>query len=499
MSSLEKRTPRLPLFRGFSSFVRLGGAGFLLLTGLGGILGLGAFFSAADSVTGSFSGSLPGTLNGLFPGTAVQVSAQEEAAPIRKERLAFDEILEEWKTVLQRMMDLRLEYRGIETTEERRRECLREFNELRVEAQSINIQLMDQAIVCILKYPKENLDLDAFILNVLREYRRIDLYDEALAVCKKLLSKDIKSDEITEAMAYSALYANDFETAAKYGPKLKDLQWRRKSDFDYENSPFGKNLEYWRTEWAREQELRRQEELASDLPRVVLLTTRGEVEIELFENEAPNTVANFIFLVEKGFYTNLDFHRVIHQEMAQGGGSELLRTETNLDGTLKKRQNKNAGPGYTIPDELHENSRKHFRGTVSMANAGPNTGGSQFFICYRPNREYDGKYTAFGRVIRGMDVVSFFLERQPYDPNEELEDEMELEKRVFEVPGCEMPDKILSAKVVRKRRHPYSPYGIMPQRNQKPPWPKMPGEEIKPGIGLSDNWDANEEIRQGTP
>lgn len=463
----------------------------MLAAGLGGVLLLAGISSRFNIPENSVS-SLP-----RF--TAEAAAQDESAAPLRQERIAFDELLEEWKTILQKMLDLRLEYRASETPDARRQECLREFNQLRGEAQGLNQQLMDQAIVCILKYPRENMDLDAFILNVLREYRRIDLHDEALAICKKLLSQDIKSDEITETMAYSALYANDFETAAKYGPKLKDLQWRRKSDFDYSQSQFGKNLEYWQAEWKREQELRRQEEFAGDLPRVILNTTRGEIEIELFENEAPNTVANFIFLVEKGFYSNLDFHRVIHHEMAQGGGSELLRTETNLDGTLAKRQNKDAGPGYTIPDELGPNARKHFRGSVSMANAGPNTGGSQFFICYQPRREYDGKHTVFGRVVRGMDVVSFFLERQPYDPNEELEDEMELEKRVLEVPGCEMPDKILSAKVVRKRRHPYSPYGIMPCRNQKPPWPKMPGEEDKPGIGLSDNWDPNEEIRLGTP
>lgn len=472
-----------------SPFGKLAGAGTLLLAGALGFQGL----SETVKTQSAWEFALPSA--------AISAQAQnvpEEAAPMRKEREDFDRMMEDWKPILQKMMDLRKEFREPETTDERRQECLREFNQLRQEAQSMNQQLMDQAIVCILKYPKENLDLDAFILNVLREYRRIDLHDEALAVCKKLLSKDVKSDEITEAMAYSALYANDFETAAKYGPKLKDLQWRRKSDFDYSQSPF-QHLDYWAGEWKREMELRRQEELNGDLPRVVLLTTRGEIEMELFEDQAPNAVANFIFLVEKGFYSNLDFHRVIHHEMAQGGGSELIRTETNMDGTLKKRQNRDGGPGYAIPDEINENSRKHFRGSVSMANAGPNTGGSQFFICYQPRREYDGKHTVFGRVVRGMDVVSFFLERQPYDPSEELEDESELENRVFEVPGCEMPDKILSAKVIRKRRHPYSPYGLIPARNQKPPWPKMPGEEDQPGIGLSDNWDPNEEIRQGTP
>lgn len=426
----------------------------------------------------------------------------QDSAPLRKERQDFDRLLDDWKPVLQQMMDLRTEFRDVETTDERRQECRREFNKLREEAQSLQRQLMDQAILCVLKYPRENLDLDAFILNVLREYRRLDLYEDALAVCKKLLSNSaFENDEIVEAAAYSALYSQDFVTAEKYGKKLMQLQWRRKSQFEYDESPF-KNLDYWKTEWSRELEFRQRDQ-NDGMPHVILTTTRGEIEIELFENDAPNTVANFIFLVEKGFYTNLDFHRVIHGQMAQGGGSELIRTETEQDGTLKKRRNHDDGPGYFIPDEIENNPRKHFRGTVSMANAGPNTNGSQFFICYRPNREYDGKYTVFGRVIRGMDVVSFFLERQPFDPNEDIDDEMELAKRVREVPGCEMPDKILSAKVSSNpRRKHYSPQRLMPARKpceQKPPWPKMPGEELKPGIGLSENWDRDEEIRRGTP
>ncbi|MDO4570557.1 MAG: peptidylprolyl isomerase [Planctomycetia bacterium] len=222
----------------------------------------------------------------------------------------------------------------------------------------------------------------------------------------------------------------------------------------------------------------------------MLITTKGNIEIELFEDDAPNTVANFIFLVEKGFYTNLDFHRVIQGFMAQGGGSELLKTETNLDGTLKRRGN--GGPGYSIPDEINENSRKHFRGMVSMANAGPDTGGSQFFIMLRPRADLDGKHTVFGRVVSGMENVSFLLRRTQEEP-----DPNQPEKR-REEPGIEMPDKILSAYVVRKRNHEYSPR-LKPDKNQRPPFPKMPGQEDKPSDILGDNWDVFDEIQRGMP
>jgi len=278
--------------------------------------------------------------------------------------------------------------------------------------------------------------------------------------------------------AFSALYANDFRTAEEMGIRLKELGIL--NDFDFSQSDF-KYLEYWKQEWEREARLRERERMASDLPRVLLRTTKGEIEIELFENEAPNTVANFIFLVESGFYTNLDFHRVIPFFMAQGGGSELIKTETYLDGTLKKRGN--GGPGYTFKDELGENSRKHFRGAVSMANYGPDTNGSQFFITYRPKAELDGRFTVFGRVIRGMDNACRLRKR---DPDE-----------IREIPGIEMPDKILSAEVLRKRDHKYSPKDFKPERNQLPPFPKMPGMEDQPGDIKSDNWDLLMEIMKG--
>jgi peptidyl-prolyl cis-trans isomerase B (cyclophilin B) len=124
-------------------------------------------------------------------------------------------------------------------------------------------------------------------------------------------------------------------------------------------------------------------------PQVTLHTEKGEIVLELAEDEAPNTVANFISLAEKGFYDGLTFHRVIDDFMIQGGCPKG-------DGT--------GGPGYRIADEFSP-KLKHERGVISMANAGPNTGGSQFFITHAAQPHLDGKHAVFGRVIEGMDVV----------------------------------------------------------------------------------------------
>src|SRR2546421_12910381 len=131
---------------------------------------------------------------------------------------------------------------------------------------------------------------------------------------------------------------------------------------------------------------------------VLLQTTMGDVKIELLDDTMPITTGNFRKIVEKGFYNGTIFHRVIVGFMIQGG---------DPDGTGF------GGPGYAIKDELPSNNR-NARGTISMANAGPNTGGSQFFINVVDNRGLDRKHPVFGRVVGGMDVVDA-ISRTPKD------------------------------------------------------------------------------------
>ncbi len=134
--------------------------------------------------------------------------------------------------------------------------------------------------------------------------------------------------------------------------------------------------------------------------KAVLHTSQGDITIEFFERETSNTVANFIKLAKDGFYDGVKFHRVIKGFMIQAG-DPLTKDDSkeNLWGT--------GGPGYKFADELgegNENNRND-RGTISMANSGPNTNGSQFFINLASNNFLDDKHTVFGKVVSGMDVV----------------------------------------------------------------------------------------------
>lgn len=121
-------------------------------------------------------------------------------------------------------------------------------------------------------------------------------------------------------------------------------------------------------------------------------TEKGVMKVEFFENDAPNTVANFVKLATSGFYDGLTFHRVIPGFVIQGGCPKG-------DGT--------GGPGYKIDCELQGNNQYHDRGVLSMAHAGRNTGGSQFFICHnRVNTQHlDRQHTVFGKVVEGLDVI----------------------------------------------------------------------------------------------
>lgn len=125
-------------------------------------------------------------------------------------------------------------------------------------------------------------------------------------------------------------------------------------------------------------------------PIVTFQTNQGTFKAELFLDKAPKTAQNFIDLVKKGFYDGLIFHRVIDGFMIQGG-------DPNGNGT--------GGPGYTIPDEFHKDLKHDSAGILSMANAGPNTGGSQFFITLEKTPWLDGHHAVFGKIIEGMDVV----------------------------------------------------------------------------------------------
>jgi len=133
--------------------------------------------------------------------------------------------------------------------------------------------------------------------------------------------------------------------------------------------------------------------------QATITTDKGDIVIELFREETPITTANFVELAESGFYDGIRFHRIIEDFMAQVG-DPLSKDDS------KKALWGTGGAGYVIPDEFVSSLKHDAPGIVSMANRGPNTGGSQFFITYEPTPWLDGKHTVFGRVTSGMDVLA---------------------------------------------------------------------------------------------
>ena len=247
-----------------------------------------------------------------------------------------------------------------------------------------------------------------------------DKYEAAGEISKLLIDNGCKSSKLDALAGTTAYCLHDFDAAEKYLKRANEaspLEGTARFQLDWVAN--AKKL------WQEELTLRKEQAKADDLPRVKLETSKGTIVVELFENEAPQAVANFIYLVDSKFYNSLTFHRVLANFMAQGGCPRG-------DGT--------GGPGYRIYCEcFNENHRKHFRGTLSMAHAGRNTGGSQFFITFGPTPHLDGRHTAFGRVIKGLDVLA---DLQRIDPTSSRKVE---------------PDRIIKATVIRRRNHEYKP------------------------------------------
>ena len=271
-----------------------------------------------------------------------------------------------------------------------------------------------------------------------------DQYEKALPLIKKLIDAGAAAEhpELYTWGAVAAYATNDYGLAKQYFAKAEETG--ALSGAPPSGNPADPRFRIWETarnfsdrlarvssDWEKEKEIRAAEEKAGDLPRVKLTTTKGDVVIELYENEAPQSVANFLTLVKDGFYDGVVFHRVLPGFMAQGGDP----TGTG-----------SGGPGYSIKCECFQpNYRHHFRGTLSMAHAGRDTGGSQFFLTFVPTPMLDGKHTAFGRVVEGMDVVANIKRIDP------------------ESPSRPTPDRIVKAEVVRDRGHEYK-FDKLPER-----------------------------------
>jgi peptidyl-prolyl cis-trans isomerase B (cyclophilin B) len=163
--------------------------------------------------------------------------------------------------------------------------------------------------------------------------------------------------------------------------------------------------------------------MADAAPRAIIETKFGEIELEFRDDKAPGHVKNFLDLAKKGFYDGTTFHRVIPGFMIQGG------CPNTKDPKSSRAQHGTGGPGYNIKAEF--NDTPHKRGVVSMARANdPNSAGCQFFICVKDSGFLDRQYTAFGRVVRGMEVADQIV-NAPRDPRDNPNDRIDMKVRVI--------------------------------------------------------------------
>jgi len=292
------------------------------------------------------------------------------------------------------------------------------FNATRDKARTAALALEKTAAAAVLSNP-ENAEACAVVRDVLKSAMQADDPRTAVSLTETLSKVGKADEEILLAGATAAMITSELELAEKFLSAAEVVGVDANKIVELK-----KTIESERPKVEGEMAIRASEKNEDDLPRVKIETTKGTIVVELFENEAPNTVANFVSLVESHFYDGTPFHRVIPGFMAQGGDPTGTGT---------------SGPGYTIACECDlPNARKHFLGSLSMAHAGKDTGGSQFFLTFAPTEHLDGRHTVFGRVIEGFDILP----------------------KITRTEGPQArpsKDKILKAEIIRKRDHEYKP------------------------------------------
>lgn len=318
---------------------------------------------------------------------AAQETQADPAPPAADKSL--DELLAEWATMDGQLKTAEAAAQADGAADEVRQAYIDLVNQ----AYTLIDQIKTAAVAELTKDPQNEKARNTIVGIMVNASRKADGDAEVLALAEKLLESGTTADWLTPVLD---------------SPRL---------------TPFGKDL-------FAEIQIRQKERQADDLPRVKLTTTKGEIVLELFENEAPNTVANFISLVKLKFYDGLKFHRVVEGFMAQGGDPK---------GTGE------GGPDYRIKCECYEaNARKHYTGSISMAHAGRDTGGSQFFITFRATSFLDGRHTVFGRVVSGQEVLDKFIRNYT---------------EAGPIPGSDA-DSIVTAEVIRDRGHEYVPVKV---------------------------------------
>ena len=330
-------------------------------------------------------------------------------------KASFQQAQTAMREIVAKLTELQAEYRK-DGSDKRVIEA--QFNETKTNGVAADIQLENAVFTLAIADPSDQ-EAREHCGAVVAAAVEMDNPLKAFDLVKKLDAAGAASPDVVLLGASAAIVASRLDQAEAW------IDQAKKAGVDDERiGELKQMVASERPKVDAEMKVRAKEEAAGNLPQVKIETTKGTVVVELFENEAPNTVANFITLVEQGFYDGTPFHRVIGGFMAQGGDPTGTGT---------------GGPGHVIACECYApNARKHFLGSLSMAHAGKDTGGSQFFLTFRPTEHLDGRHTVFGRVVEGFDVLPRLVRTEgPF--------------------AGAAPDQIVKAEMIRKADRDYTP------------------------------------------
>ncbi len=305
------------------------------------------------------------------------------------------------------------------------------YNALVVEGSELHDRFIRAAIAEYRQNLETKQPIGEMLFKILERNIERDRYEGMVEVARTLIDGGYQHENLRGYLTMAAYALCQFEIVE---PNLNKLI--ESGVVSQQLLRIRENLDQLKKDWAEELEYRRKDASGEPLPRALLRTTKGDIEVELFENQAPETVANFIFLAESGFYDHHLFHRVIQHFMAQTG-------DPNGDGT--------GGPGYTIYDESgRPDHRKFFRGSLGMAmTAEPNSGGSQFFITFLPTFDLNGQYTVFGRVTKGIEVLSNLRRVDPEAKDKKGDEDKDVPL-----------DELIEVRILSKRDHEYLPHKV---------------------------------------
>lgn len=343
---------------------------------------------------------------------------------------AYHDQMQLYKNHLKELRELKQEYQT--ASAERKDEIQSQFTPLLQETSLLQKTLVPLAISAFQAQDGQDEELSVFLMSMLdKDVVVTEDYETAYEIAKALDGSIPEQYSYLYAYgayaAFNVMALDDAESFFRKAAENGGLEGLRKQDPRGElqiPAMITQVLPQYRKLWADEQAAR-EKDAAEELPRVLLRTSKGDIVLELFLREAPEAVGNFMTLVSQKYYDGVPFHRVLAHFMAQGGDP----TGTGA-----------GGPGYCIKDECKKpGARMHFRGSLSMAKtAAPDTGGSQFFLCFIPTSHLNGQHTVFGRVVEGLDVLS------------------ELQRINPEGRNLPAPDRIVEARILRGEPTPFT-------------------------------------------